>query len=154
MELIIREIILSLGVIIITVQSSSLIRSLLLVPLRAILILAVGVSNIYSGFMSFIFIIIFIGGLIVLLVSVASVVQQEQGIFLSWGLFLLVCIFIRTGFYKDLIRGSFVEITVGLMHLLDEIKYILILFILFILFICLFVVTKLLIDYKGLIRTL
>jgi len=83
MELIIREIILSLGVIIITVQSSSLIRSLLLVPLRAILILAVGVSNIYSGFMSFIFIIIFIGGLIVLLVSVASVVQQEQGIFLS-----------------------------------------------------------------------
>jgi len=104
--------------------------------------------------MSFIFIIIFIGGLIVLLVSVASVIQQEQGIFIRTGLFFLVCIFIRTGFYKDLIRGSFVEITVELIHLLDEIKYILIFFILFILFVCLFVVTKLLIDYKGLIRTL
>lgn len=62
-------------------QASSLIRRILLVPSRIILILTLNINFIHSGILCYIFIIIFIGGLMVLLVRVSSTVQQEQGVF-------------------------------------------------------------------------
>jgi len=77
---ILREILTIFRVVIISGQSSSLISRLMLVFFRIGVIFLVRVNLVYSGFLCYIFIMIFIGGLMVLLVSVASTVPQEQGV--------------------------------------------------------------------------
>jgi len=49
-----------------------------LIPVRAFLLLGFRANLSMSGFLTFVFIIVFIGGLIVLLVRVASATPQEQ----------------------------------------------------------------------------
>jgi len=55
-----------------------LIRRLIVIPCSVAVIIGVHVNLLFSGLITFIFIIIFIGGLIVLLVSVTSRIIQEQ----------------------------------------------------------------------------
>jgi len=74
-----------------TIQSSSLWARLTIVPLRFLLIIVIRVKTI-SELTLIIFVIVFIGGLIVLLVSVSAMVRQEQSISLSIRLLLVLLI--------------------------------------------------------------
>jgi len=67
-------------VLLLSIQTSSLWGSLILVPIRLILVIRFSNFVIYSGLIAYIFIIVFIGGLIVLLVRIASLISQEQSI--------------------------------------------------------------------------
>jgi len=82
------------------VQSSSLWASLLTLPLSVTLILSL-VSEKTSGVLSLLFIIVFIGGLLVLLVRVASSVHQEQGIPFRVLLFRFGSILLRIRFCEE-----------------------------------------------------
>jgi len=141
----------------ISMQASSLIRSILLVPSRIILILVLNINFVYSRILCYIFIIIFIGGLIVLLVRVSSTVQQEQGIFsrlviiiiMTVVTIVLIVIMIDWGLGRDSL-----ETPINLVNLISFLKVRSIIRILLLLVICLFILTKLLLDYKGLTRNL
>lgn len=75
---VLREIVVIYILALTSIQVSSLVRRLLLVPLRIILIFLLNINIVYSGFLGYVFIIIFIGGLIVLLVRVSSLIKQDQ----------------------------------------------------------------------------
>jgi len=144
------------AVITISVQVSSLIRSLLLVPSRVILIVSLNLNLVYSGFMCYIFIIIFIGGLMVLLVRVSSTVVQEQGVFPRIFLSLLIILLIGVSYkYRDMrVRRDLKETIRNLIMFLSFFKVGVCGSLLLILTVSLFILTKLLLDYKGLTRNL
>jgi len=120
--------------------------------------LILNVNFFFSGIISYIYIIVFIGGLMVLLVRVTSVVFQEQAIMPRT--FLLVCLitFIFLLFYSPTSdigkRDRSYESIFSIVRLLELYKKHLIFSILLILVICLFVLTKLMLEYKGLTRNL
>jgi len=62
-----------------------------LVPTSVFFILRYNIKSVFSGMLLLVFIMVFIGGLIVILVSVASVAQQEQKTFVSV-IGLLLCV--------------------------------------------------------------
>jgi len=64
-------------------QSSSLWSRLLLLPIRGLLVLRVSGASL-SGLPGLLVIIVFVGGLLVLLVSVASISFQDQGVSLHY----------------------------------------------------------------------
>jgi len=141
----------------VTIQISSLIRRLLLVSSRIILILIVNINFIFSGLLCYIFIIIFVGGLIVLLVRVSSIVQQEQGaspsfiLLFSLVTFIVIVIFL----YNDVIlQRDCRETTINLMNFLSLNKKRIVFRLIIILSVCLFVLSKLLLDFKGITRNL
>lgn len=93
--LIIREILLLIGILLLTTQSSSLWRRIIIVPSRILGIFVASSYLINSGIFMVIYVMTFIGGLLVLLVRVARINFQEQGrrrLFLVevlWSLFYL-----------------------------------------------------------------
>ena len=64
------------------------------------MIVIIRINVLISGIFSYIFIIIFIGGLIVLLVRVASIIRQEQGV-LPKLIFIAMLSFLLVGCYFD-----------------------------------------------------
>lgn len=93
-------------------QSSSLWARLLTLPLRVLLVLNF-VSDKGSGVLVLLFIIVFVGGLLVLLVSVASSVYQEQGV--SARILGLGILFI--GVYRVLPQASSYEWNIDLLSI-------------------------------------
>jgi len=77
-KIIFRETLLILLVIILCLQGSSLWRTLIVVPARLVLIYSFSSINITSGLLIIIYVIVFIGGLLIFLMSVASISPQEQ----------------------------------------------------------------------------
>lgn len=77
-QIIFREMILVILVTMLRLQSSSLWRTLIVVPIRLILIYSFRRVNIISGLLMIIYVIVFIGGLLIFLMSVASISPQEQ----------------------------------------------------------------------------
>jgi len=77
-KIIFRETLLILLVIILCLQGSSLWRTLIVVPARLVLIYSFRSINITSGLLIIIYVIVFIGGLLIFLISVASISPQEQ----------------------------------------------------------------------------
>jgi len=123
--------------------------------LRLNLILISNTNLIFSGFICYLFIIVFIGGLIVLLVRVTSTVSQEQRIDFSKLFSFVVILFCCYSFIVDSIIGRhFYETTTELISFLDLTNLRVVITILVLLSICLFILTKLLLDYKGIARIL
>lgn len=95
-ELILRELFISTLLLRVVIQTSSLWARLFLVPRSFILILRFSPLS-FSSLVLLIFTIVFIGGLIVLLVRVTTIVFQEQSIiinpvfiFILWRFFFLL----------------------------------------------------------------
>lgn len=152
---ILTETVILTTVLILIIQSSSLIRRLLLVFFSIVVIFILNINMVYSGVLCYIFIIIFIGGLIVLLVRVSSTVQQEQGLSPN----LVVLITLTSGLLFSLytrvdwgLGSDSRETRINLITFVTLIKRAIVLGILVILVICLLVLTKLLLDYKGITR--
>ena len=132
-------------------QSSSLWTRLLIIPTRILLIITCQRANFYSRLIVIVYVIIFIGGLIVLLVRVASISYQEQRFYFLkfWVLLIRVLIlplliFIKTetftnsnqftGWYENSGRLILIRVVILTTALLT--------------------LTKLIIAFKGIIRNL
>jgi len=129
----------------------------MLVFFRIGVIFLVRVNLVYSGFLCYIFIMIFIGGLMVLLVSVASTVPQEQGVsFIPYLVSLIIInLFLWVWIKMDIRLGiNCRETSINLLNLIDSPKFRITILLLLILVVCLFIVTKLILEYKGLTRNL
>jgi len=115
----------------------------------------IDINLIFSGVMCYIFIIVFIGGLMVLLVRVASSVNQEQAVSPSLLLIIILLIVLRFLFLNYKEGGRVIgESSFNVISLLDFSKTIIVFIVLLVLVVCLFVITKLLLEYKGLTRSL
>lgn len=145
-------------IIVISFQVSSLIRRLILVPSRIVLIFILNIVFSFSGLLSYIFIIIFIGGLIVLLVRVTSIIPQEQGVSFRLLIFimsLIIMVVFLTRIFIDWFKGrDSRESYFRPILFLDFIKVSFRRRTLAILVICLFILTKVLLEFKGLTRNL
>lgn len=133
----------------ISIQISSLVRSLILIPLSLLLIIACHIEALYSRVIIFIFVIIFIGGLMVLLVRIASLVYQEPGVAPSLVISRFIGVLLFS--YKE-ITIDWQETTTLFLSWFETLKLMLFGFSLFVLIISLFVMTVLLLEFKGIIR--
>jgi len=79
-EVIFREILLISLMIALSVQASSLWRTLTVIPISLILIYSFRRMNRISGLLMIIYVIVFIGGLLIFLIRVASLAPQEQSL--------------------------------------------------------------------------
>jgi len=150
---ILSEICIIIIVCVISLQASSLVSSILLVPSRVALMLIININHVSSGILCYIFIIVFIGGLIVLLVRVSSTVQQEQGIFPSLLASLVFFFGLLSYTFMDWSLGrDSLETTINMINLIWFYKVILVISMLLLLILCLFILTKLLLDFKGITR--
>lgn len=129
-------------------QSSSIVRRLVLIPTRISLMLIFYIETLYSGILTFIFIIVFIGGLMVLLVSATSVVYQDQWVVPS----IRVVVISPLILFISERASSWNEDYTRFLSWLDNSKITLVWISLVILVIGLFVITFLLIEYKGITR--
>jgi hypothetical protein len=133
-------------------QSSSLWRTLIVVPIRLILIYSFRRLNIISGLLIIIYVIVFIGGLLIFLMSVASITPQEQSLrvqtfFLVIILLSIIPFFIYT---KKLVTAlSWMMLSIWFW---GEITLMLIIGL--VLVITLFMVTNFFMVYKGFIRSI
>jgi hypothetical protein len=66
--------------ILLCLQGSSLWGTLIVVPTRLVLIYSFRIINIISGLLIIVYVIVFIGGLLIFLMRVASITPQEQRI--------------------------------------------------------------------------
>lgn len=147
---ILREIIIILLSLGIRVQSSSLWARLLTIPIRLSLVVSFG-SDKFSGLLFFLFVIIFIGGLLVLLVRVATAVFQEQSSSINLLIFLLrvlVILILWTNMFYYEWKSSFRLIfswvfRINLVYFRTSISLLLI---------RLLVISRLLSEFKGIIR--
>lgn len=137
---------------IISIQSRSLWVRLLTIPTRVILIRSIRTDK-SSGLVVLIFIIIFIGGLLVLLVRVTSTVYQEQGlaprgfVFLTVSYFIFLILTSLKGYDCGLVKAN-------LFYWLNGLKIRFLFFCRRMVLIRLAVITLLLIEFKGVIRKL
>lgn len=151
-KLIFREIILIILVVILSLQSSSLWRTLIVVPIRLILIYSFRRLNIMSGLLIVIYVIVFVGGLLIFLMSVASISPQEQSLRIRVMFWVAILSLLPPilSFVKKLVPP--------LRWIILSIWFwgeMIILFILgVILVVTLFIVTKFFIVYKGFIRSI
>jgi hypothetical protein len=88
-------------IIILSSQSSSLWSSLLIIPFSLLIVILLRNKNLFSGLFIFVYVIIFIGGLLVLLVRVASLTYQEIrfNFLKSW---VFLCFLVRIPFLLNL----------------------------------------------------
>lgn len=139
-------------VIILTLQSSSLWGTLIVVPIRLILIYSYSRVNIISGLLIIIYVIVFIGGLLIFLIRVASISPQEQSLRVSVGFWVTIVFFLFPMFLyiKKLVSSlRWIILSIwfwGEMSILFIIGLILV--------VTLFIVTKFFIVYKGFIRSI
>lgn len=138
--------------IILSLQSSSLWSTLIVVPIRLILIYSYSRLNIISGLLIIIYVIVFIGGLLIFLMRVASISPQEQSLRVNirfWMaiLFFLFPVFLYTKKLVSPLRWIMLSVWFW-----GEISMLLIIGL--ILVVTLFIVTKFFIVYKGFIRSI
>jgi hypothetical protein len=148
--LILREIILFLLILVLIVQTSSLWRRIIIIPIRIIVVILIRASNSFRGILIIIYILIFISGLLVLIVSVSSVSPSEQD-YTSRKLLIIISLIVSIplgmeykssyNYYNLILSISWFEHQAGL--------YI---FILILLLVSLAVLTYLLQNFKGLTR--
>lgn len=79
-ELIFRELFLIFFLRLLCVQNSSLWRAIIILPARALTIFSFSSRENTSGLLIVIYVIVFIGGLLIFLVRVAAISPQEQNI--------------------------------------------------------------------------
>jgi len=148
---ILSEILLLMFLITIRSQSSSLWIRLLLIPIRIIVVFIYSQNNLFSGIIIILYITVFIGGLIVLLVRVARISPQEQMFYFIkiWTVTTIIVsypfIFYKK-FYIELEKNAFTP-------WFENIRIIILLRVL-LLTLALIVLTKLIIEFKGIIRNL
>lgn len=133
-------------------QRRSLWSSLIVIPMRIIIIFMRRRWNYYSGLIIILYRIIFIGGLLVLLVRVASISFQEQSfnIIKVWlGTLLILIIPVILSFKR---RQGTEALPAGIIWFANQpfLFYILILIIVA----ALLLITKLVLSFKGIIRSL
>jgi len=137
---------------ILSLQSSSLWRTLIVVPIRLILIYSFRRLNIMSGLLMIIYVMVFIGGLLIFLISVASISPQEQSLRVKifFWIVILFPIFPILIYTKKLVHPlSWIMLSIWFW---GEITLIFIIGV--ILVVTLFMVTKFFIVYKGFIRSI
>lgn len=138
--------------ILLTSQRSSLWSSLIIIPLRLTIIISSRRVNIFSSLFIFIFIMVFIGGLLVLLLRVVSISYQEQGYsFLKNWVLITVAILIPLILeFKGLTYSNALIFRVSWLEF-QRLFYIVFISILII---SLLTMRKLILRFKGLIRSL
>jgi len=133
-------------------QGSSLWGTLIVVPTRLVLIYSFRMLNIISGLLVIVYVIVFIGGLLIFLIRVASITPQEQRLRISNVFRALTIIFIIPIFFVD------IKLSTSLRWIMLSIWFwgerILILILILILMLTLLVVTKFFIVYKGFVRSI
>jgi len=151
-QLIFREILLVTLIITLNLQSSSLWRTLIVVPISLILVYSFRRIDMISGLLIVIYVIVFIGGLLIFLIRVASISPQEQRFRLRI-LLGLIFLYLMT---PVLLFGKKLAFTFRWIMLSIWFwgEGILVLFIILILLFTLFLVTKFFMSYKGFIRSL
>jgi len=151
-EVIFREILLISLMIALSVQASSLWRTLTVIPISLILIYSFRRMNRISGLLMIIYVIVFIGGLLIFLIRVASLAPQEQSLGLRASLVVVMILLTAPliAFSKKLVFTSG-WITFSLWFWGARILILVSLIILLVAFIT---VTKFFLVYKGFIRTI
>jgi len=152
-SIILRELIAVLLVLVIRIQSRSLLVSLLTVPARAILISRISPDK-SSGLVIFVFIIVFIGGLLVLLVRVTSTVYQEQRLAPRVFIFSLSLCLGTIILFPGLKTYDWSARKASLFFWVRELKINFLLFNVIMVVISLLTISLLLIEFKGIIRKL
>jgi len=109
MSKILREVVLIALIRQISRQRSALWISLILVPSRILLMLGWADTRSFSGVIIILVVLVFIGGLLVLLVRVSSTIRQEQRVFSSNFVisFLFISFLFETKFYNNTIQIYF-----------------------------------------------
>ena len=131
------------------IQTSSFYGSLVLVLLRVVIMFFIRIDLIRSGLFLFIFMMLFVGGLLVLLVRLTCVIRQEQsGILAVAGTIIILLITI------SMLRLSYREIVCGVNPLLSwlELNVLVALILSFLLSLSLLVIRWALLSYKGITR--
>jgi len=150
-EVIFRETLLILLIIILSIQASSLWRALTVIPISLILIYSFRRINRISGLLMIIYVIVFIGGLLIFLIRVASLAPQEQTSGLKASLVVIMILFIA----PLVVFGKKLAFTSGWItfSLWFWGARVLVLVSLVILLVAFITVTKFFLVYKGFIRT-
>jgi len=131
-------------------QTSSLWRCLLLIPVRVLLLVWAGVEGLFSTVLLLLFSLIFIGGLMVILVRVASVSQQEQKVGVrAAGLFFLFCALFFTEESSSREKGFFFFFYDLIRRFLGYIYFVTLLLV-----ISLLVISHFLMNIKGIARNI
>lgn len=133
-------------------QGSSLWGTLIVVPTRLVLIYSFRMVNIISGLLIIIYVIVFIGGLLIFLIRVASITPQEQRLRISnvFIIFTIILIVPMLFVHKKLLTSiRWIMLSVWFWGERALINVIII-----VLLLTLFVVTKFFIVYKGFVRSM
>lgn len=153
MLLILIEILFIIIVVILSSQSSALWSSVSIIPLRISIVRIVNSVNYFSGIAVLLFIIVFIGGLLVLLVRVASISRQEQRFyFIKVWVGVLGSLIFPFLIMKKRNRGRSLR-SFTFVNWFREERGLIILRLLFLLT-ALFLLTKLILYFKGMVRIL
>lgn len=136
--------------VIISSQSSTLWTRLIIIPLSLVVILLINSNNVRSRLVIVLYVMVFVGGLIVLLVSVSSLSSHEQTYNFDkpWLLFRISAALPFSFFYKIKIESH---------SLIQRVRWFenqaqLIFFSVFLILTCLIIVSKRINSFKGLIR--
>lgn len=137
---------------VISIQSSSLWVRLLTVPARGILVIRLSIDK-SSGLIILIFIIIFIGGLLILLVRVASAVYQEQALS-PRGLVLGITLVAFSFLIMNLKVYDWSQVKTTIFFWTSALKTNFLIFRVTLVLISLIIISFLLMEFKGIIRKL
>lgn len=129
------------------VQQSRLYIRLILAPFRLLLVLSLLRNLLRSRFLLFLFVMIFIGGLVVLLVRVSSLSTQEQGVVARQFFFVSI---LRVLIIKEVFVFPVSDFIPLVLWLSDGFA---VLLVFSILIISLLVITSLVFKFKGLVRS-
>lgn len=133
-------------------QGSSLWGTLIVVPTRLVLIYSFRIVNIISGLLMIIYVIVFIGGLLIFLIRVASITPQEQRLRIRTIFRTLTIVLIIPMLFVD--RKLLTSLRWMILSIWFWGERALIIIIVIILLLTLFVVTKFFIAYKGFVRSI
>lgn len=145
-----RELLLLIMLLTISAQSRTLLRSLIIVPRSLIIVMILNSTNSYSGLFILLYVIVFIGGLIVLLVRMASISLQDQIVWPDQVWIILILLFTPFTSIKyemiieSLSTGTFWIIYTGINIFMLRL----------LLIIGIMVITLLLITFKSIVRGL
>lgn len=138
--------------ILLCLQNSSLWGTLIVVPISLVLIYSFRIVNIMSGLLIIIYVIVFIGGLLIFLIRVASITPQEQRLRIRSTLGMLTIVLVIPIFFvKNKMSTSLRWIILSIWFWGERS---LIIIIVITLLLTLFVVTKFFMVYKGFVRSM
>lgn len=151
-QIIFREMVLVLLIILLCLQGSSLWGTLIVVPTRLVLIYSFRIVNIISGLLIIIYVIVFIGGLLIFLIRVASITPQEQRLRVRSVFAILTIIFVTPILFVNRKLSTSLSWIILSIWFWGERNLIIVIII--VLLLTLFVVTKFFIVYKGFVRSI